>query len=55
MERHPKEEFHSLVKELKLFDHEFLFKHIATRYFDFLHRSLTVFVLFINRCIQQFY
>ena len=27
MERHSKGEFHVLVKQLKLFDHEFFFKH----------------------------
>ena len=30
MERHSKGEFHVLVKKMKLFDHEFFFKHIAT-------------------------
>ena len=30
MERHSKEEFHVLVKKLRLFDHEFFFKNIAT-------------------------
>ena len=29
-ERHSKGEFHVLVKALKLFHHEFFFKHIAT-------------------------
>ena len=28
-------EFHVLIKELKLFDHKYLFKHIATHKFDF--------------------
>ena len=46
MERHLKGEFHVLVKELKLFDHEFFFNHIATRHFDFSQRCFTVFVLF---------
>ena len=54
MERHVKEEFHVLVKELELFDREFFFKHIATWHFDFWQRfcsqrCLTVFVLFFNR------
>ena len=44
-----KGEFHVLVKELKLFDHEFFFKHIATRHFGFSQQSFTVFVLFFNR------
>ena len=35
MERHSKGEFHVLVKEMKLFGHEFSFKHIA-QHFDFL-------------------
>ena len=48
MERHSKGEFHVLVKELKLFDHEFFFKHTTTRYFDFSQRCFTVFVLFNN-------
>ena len=30
MERHSREEFHVLVKKLRLFDHEFFFKNIAT-------------------------
>ena len=46
MDRHSKGEFHVLVKELKLFDHEFLLKHIATRHFDFSQRRFTVLVLF---------
>ena len=46
MERHPKGEFHVLVKEL--FDHEFFFKHIATGHFDFSQQCLTVFALFNN-------
>ena len=48
MERHSKGEFHVLVKELKLFDHEFFFKRIATGHFDFSQRCFTVFVLFNN-------
>ena len=48
MERHSKRKFHVLVKELKLFDHEFFFKHIAIRHFDFSQRCFTVFVLFNN-------
>ena len=38
MERHSKGEFYVLRKKLKLFDQEFLFKHIATRHFDFSQR-----------------
>ena len=49
MEKHSKGEFHVLVKELKLFDHKFFFKYIATRHFDFLQRCFAVFVLFFNR------
>ena len=49
MERHSKGEFHVLIEALKLFDHEFFFKHIAPRHFDFSQRSLTVFALFFNR------
>ena len=30
-----KKQFSVVVKELKLFDHEFFFKHIATRHFNF--------------------
>ena len=48
MERHSKREFHVLVKELKLFDGEFFFKHFATRNFNFSRRCFTVFVLFNN-------
>ena len=58
MSRHSKGEFHVSVKELKLFDHKFFFRHIATRHFDFSQRCFTVFVLFQNllhsACIQQF-
>ena len=32
MDRYSKGKFHVLVKELKLFDHELFFRHIATRY-----------------------
>ena len=49
IERQLKGEFHVLSKELKVFDHEFLFKHIATEHFDFSQRCLTVFVLSFNR------
>ena len=49
MERHPKGEFHVLIKKLNLFDEEFFFKHIATRHFEFSQQSLTVFVLFFNQ------
>ena len=49
IERQLKGEFHVLGKELKLFDHEFFFKHIATEHFDFSQRCLTVFVLSFNR------
>ena len=49
IERQLKGEFHVLGKELKLFDHEFFFKHIATEHFDFSQRYLTVFVLSFNR------
>ena len=48
-ERQSKGEFHVFVKELKLFDHEFFFKHIATQHFDFSQRCLTVFVSSFNR------
>ena len=48
MERNSKGEFHALLKELKLFDHECFFKHIDTRHFDFSQRCFTVFVLFNN-------
>ena len=48
MKRHSKGEFHILVKELKLFDHEVFFKHITTQNLDFSQRSFTVFVLFNN-------
>ena len=47
--RHSKGEFHVLVKEMKLFDYEFFFKHIAIRHFDSSQRYFTVFVLFFNR------
>ena len=47
-------EFHILVKELKLFYHEFFFKHIDAQHFDCSQQCLTVFVLF-NCCIQQFH
>ena len=42
MERHSEGGFHVLVNELKLFDHEFFFKHIASRHFDFSQRRFTV-------------
>ena len=47
--RHSKGKFHVLFKELKLFDYEFFFKHIAIRHFDFSQRYFTVFILFFNR------
>ena len=47
-ERQSKGEFHVLVKELKLFDHEFFFKDIATQHFDFSQRCLTVLVSSFN-------
>ena len=55
MEIHSKGEFHVLVKELKLFDREFFFKHIATRHFDFSQRCFTAIFLFclIICCIQH--
>ena len=59
IDRHSKGEFHVLVEELKLFDHEFFFWHIGTRHFDFSQRCFAVFVLFNNlldsACIQQFH
>ena len=48
-ERQSKGESHVLVKELKLFDHEFFFRHIATQHFSFPQRCLTVFVSSFNR------
>ena len=48
-ERQSKGELYVLVKELKLFDHEFFFKHIAKKHADFSQRCLTVFVLSFNR------
>ena len=45
MGRHSKENFHLLVKELKLFYYEFFFKQIATRNVDFSQRYFRVFVL----------
>ena len=48
-ERQSKGEFHALVKELKLFDYEFFFKHIATQHVDFSQRCLAVFVSSFNR------
>ena len=48
MERHSEGEFHILFKELKLFDHVFFFKNIATWHFDFSQQGVTVFVLFNN-------
>ena len=48
-ERQSKGEFHVLVKELKLFDHEFFFKHIATQHVNFSQRCLTVFVFSFTR------
>ena len=48
MDRNSKGEFHVLVKELKLFDHEFFFKHIATRHFDFSQRCFSVYILLNN-------
>ena len=47
MERHLKGEFHVLNKELKLFDHEFFFKHTSARHF-LSHSDASVFVLFNN-------
>ena len=35
IDRYSKGKFHVLIKELRLFDHKFLFKHIATQHFDF--------------------
>ena len=46
-------EFHILVKELKLFYHEFFFKHIDAQHFDCSQQCLTVFLF--NCCIQQFH
>ena len=40
MERHSEGEFYVLVNEMKLFDHEFFFKHITTPHFDFLTMML---------------
>ena len=48
MDRYSEGEFHVLVKELKLFDHEFFLKHIATRHFDSSQQCFIVFVLFNN-------
>ena len=48
-ERQSKEEFHVLVKKLKLFDHGFFFKDIGTQHFDFSQRCLTVFLSSFNR------
>ena len=42
MDRYSKGKFHVLVKELKLFDHELFFRHIATRYFDFSQRCFSL-------------
>ena len=36
MERHSKGDCHVMVNKMKLFDHEFLFKHLVTQHFDFL-------------------
>ena len=36
MERQSKGQFHVLFNEMKLFNHEFFFKHFVTRHFDFL-------------------
>ena len=47
-ERHSEGEFHVLVKALKLFQHEFFFKHIATWHFHFSQWCFTVFVWFNN-------
>ena len=55
MERHSKGEFHVLIKELKLFHHEFFFKHIATRHFDF-HSDISQYLFcLIIYCNQQFH
>ena len=43
-----KKQFSVVIKELKLFDHEFFFKHIATRHFNFSQCCFTVFILFNN-------
>ena len=48
-ERQSKGEFRVFVKELKLFDREFFFNHIAMQHFDFSQRCLTVFVLSFHR------
>ena len=48
-ERQSKEEFHVLVKKLKLFDHEFFFKDIGAQHFDFSQRCLAVFLSSFNR------
>ena len=52
MERHSKGEFHVLVKELKVFAREFLFKYIATQHFEFSQGCLAVFVLLFNRFVS---
>ena len=54
-ERHSKGEFHVLVKALKLFHHEFFFKHIATWHFHFSQWCFTVLFGLIIICIQQFH
>ena len=54
MERHSKGEFHVLVKEIKLFHHEFFFKHTATWHIDFLTVMFDS-VCFLIGCIQQFH
>ena len=36
------------LKEMKFFDNEFFFKHIAIRHFDFSQRCFTVFILLNN-------
>ena len=54
--RHSKWEFHVLVNEMKLFDHEFFFKDIATQHFNFLtvmFDSNSVWFVFLISCIQQ--
>ena len=54
--RHSKGEFHVLVNEMKLFDQEFFFKHIATQHFNFLtvmFDSDSVWFVFLISCIQQ--
>ena len=52
MGRHSKGEFHVLVKELKVFAREFLFKYIATQHFEFSQGCLAVFVLLFNRFVS---